>query len=73
MELLHMQARRHSGADAHRFAAEIALRSRASARALERDRRRIAAPGREPRRPSRLSQADAAAAAHGTGARALGA
>jgi hypothetical protein len=71
MELLHLQARRHIGADAPRFAAEIALRSRASARALERDRRRIL-PGREPGRPSRLSQADAAAAQR-TGARALGA
>jgi hypothetical protein len=72
MELLHMQARRHIGADAPRSAAEIALRSRASARALERDRRRIA-PGREPERSDRLSRPDAAAAAQRTGARALGA
>lgn len=72
MELLHMQARRHVSAHAPRFAAEIALRSRASARALERDRRRNE-PGREPGRPSRLSQADAAAAAQRTGARVLGA
>ena len=72
MELLHMQARRHIGAVAPRFAAEIALRSRASARALERDRRRIA-PGREPGRSDRLSRPDAVAAAQRTGARALGA
>ena len=72
MELLHMQARRHVGADAPRFAAEITLRSRASARALERDRRR-SEPGREHGRPSRLSRADAAAAAQRTGARVLGA
>jgi hypothetical protein len=72
MELLHMQARRYLGADAPRLAAEIALRSRASARALERDRRRSAS-GREHGRPSRLSHADAAAAAQRTRARALGA
>jgi len=72
MELLHLQARRHVRADAPRFAAEIALRSRGLARAHERDRRRLVA-GREDGRPSRLSQAEPAAAAQRTGARALGA
>ena len=72
MELLHMQARRHVGTPAPRFAAEIALRSRGSARAHERDQR-LHVPGREHGRPRRLSQAEAAGSAQRTGARALGA
>lgn len=71
MELLHMQARRPVP-EAPVYAAEIALRSRALARAHERDRRRLV-PGRENGRPSRLSQAETAASAQRTGARALGA
>ena len=71
MELLHMQARRRVP-EAPRYAAEIALRSRGSARVHERDRRRLL-PGREHGRPGRLSQAEAAATAQRTGARALGA
>jgi len=72
MELLHLQAGRRVRVDAPRFAAEIALRSRGLARAHERDRRRLV-PGREHGRPSRLSQAEPAAPAQKTGARALGA
>jgi hypothetical protein len=72
MELLHLQGGRRVRADAPRFAAEIALRSRRLARAHEGDRRRLVA-GREHGRPSRLSQAEAAASAQRPGARALGA
>ena len=71
MELLHLQARRHVP-EAPRLAAEIALRSRRLARQHERDLRRLV-PGRENGRPSRLSQAEPAASAQKTGARALGA
>ena len=72
MELLHMQARRHVSAYAPRFAAEIALRSRRSAHAHERDHGRHV-PGREHGRLRRLSQAEAAGSAQVTGARTLGA
>jgi hypothetical protein len=72
MELLHLQAGRRVRAQAPRFAAEIALRSRELARAHERDRRRLA-PGGEHGRPSRLSHAEPAGSTQRTGARALGA
>lgn len=72
MELLHMQARRRVDANAPRFAAEIALRSRESARAHERDRRRLA-HGLEHERPRGLSEAEAAAPAQSAGARPMGA
>lgn len=72
MELLHMQARRQVSAHAPRFAAEIALQSRRSAHAHERDPGRHV-PGREHERPRRLSQAETAGSAQRTGARALGA
>lgn len=70
MELLHLQARRYVSADAPRFAAEIALRSRRLARAHERDRRLVSS--REHGRPRRLSEVEAGSPQR-AGARVLGA